>query len=99
MGHRKNWMAGKLLQTDKLFIRRPRPLEPSIIHRPQHFCYTSRMQVHIGTSGWQYDHWRGPFYPATLKKADWLSFYAGHLDALEINASFSRDLRSSTYEK
>jgi uncharacterized protein YecE (DUF72 family) len=57
------------------------------------------MQVHIGTSGWQYDHWKGLFYPETLKKADWLSFYARHFDTLEINASFYRDVRLSTHQK
>jgi len=25
---------------------------------------------HIGTSGWNYDHWRGPFYPQHLAKKD-----------------------------
>ena len=43
---------------------------------------------HIGTSGWHYDHWRGPFYPTDLPPKDFLSFYARHFRAVEINNSF-----------
>lgn len=57
------------------------------------------MQIHIGTSGWQYEHWRGVFYPEAMKKADWLPFYARHFDTLEVNSTFYRDARPSTYEK
>jgi uncharacterized protein YecE (DUF72 family) len=44
--------------------------------------------VHIGCSGWQYKHWRGDFYPATLPSTRWLEYYAAHFDTVEINASF-----------
>ena len=44
--------------------------------------------VHIGTSGWQYDHWRGPFYPEDLPRGRWLEHYADHLAAVEINRTF-----------
>jgi uncharacterized protein YecE (DUF72 family) len=47
-------------------------------------------RVHIGTSGWHYQHWRGPFYPTDLKTADMLLFYAGRFDTVEINNSFYR---------
>lgn len=47
-------------------------------------------QVHIGTSGWTYDGWRGPFYPADLPKKDWLSWYAEQFSSTEINGSFYR---------
>ena len=49
-----------------------------------------RGRVHIGTSGWHYKHWRGPFYPIDLKTADMLLFYVGRLDTVEINNSFYR---------
>ena len=29
----------------------------------------------IGTSGWGYDEWRGPFYPKSLKKEEYLTYY------------------------
>jgi uncharacterized protein YecE (DUF72 family) len=44
----------------------------------------------VGTSGWTYRNWRGPFYPKDLKSADWLPYYAEHLGSLELNASFYR---------
>lgn len=45
-------------------------------------------QRHVGTSGWHYDHWRGPFYPDDLPAEDFLSHYAGQLSTAEINHSF-----------
>ncbi len=46
--------------------------------------------VHIGTSGWHYSHWRGPFYPAGFPPAKMLRFYAERFDSVEINNSFYR---------
>lgn len=46
--------------------------------------------MHIGTSGFSYDDWVGPFYPADLKKQDWLAFYAREFKALEINYTYYR---------
>src|SRR5579871_2879550 len=45
-------------------------------------------RIHIGTSGWHYDHWKGPFYPEDLPASEMLAFYAGHFDTVEINNSF-----------
>ena len=47
-------------------------------------------KVHIGTSGWTYDGWRGPFYPPDIPKREWLAFYAGAFSTTEINGSFYR---------
>jgi uncharacterized protein YecE (DUF72 family) len=44
----------------------------------------------IGTSGWTYDGWRGPFYPDNLAKRNWLGWYASQFRTAEINASFYR---------
>lgn len=44
--------------------------------------------VHIGTSGWHYDHWRGAFYPDSLPKNSYLEYYCDHFHTLEINNSF-----------
>ena len=46
--------------------------------------------LRIGTSGWNYQHWRGIFYPRDLPSARWLSYYAAHFDTVEINFSFYR---------
>ena len=47
-------------------------------------------RIAIGTSGWTYADWRGPFYPADVRKADWLAWYAAQFDTTEINGSFYR---------
>jgi uncharacterized protein YecE (DUF72 family) len=46
--------------------------------------------IHIGTSGYSYKHWRGEFYPPGLRPGNYLPFYARHFRALELNASFYR---------
>lgn len=46
------------------------------------------MRLHIGTSGWHYKHWRGPFYPESLPPAKMLGWYAERFDTVEINNSF-----------
>lgn len=45
---------------------------------------------YIGTSGWHYPHWQGPFYPPTLPASGWLDYYARHFASIEINSSFYR---------
>ena len=45
-------------------------------------------RVHIGTSGWHYKHWCGPFYPEKHSPAKMLNFYLAHFDTVEINNSF-----------
>ena len=47
-------------------------------------------RIHIGTSGWTYDGWRGPFYPEDVPKKDWLRYYGGQFCTTEINGSFYR---------
>jgi uncharacterized protein YecE (DUF72 family) len=46
------------------------------------------VEYHIGTSGWHYEHWQGPFYPEKLVKPKWLEFYAQHFTTVELNNSF-----------
>uniref|UniRef100_A0A7C3ZCR4 DUF72 domain-containing protein n=1 Tax=Desulfobacca acetoxidans TaxID=60893 RepID=A0A7C3ZCR4_9BACT len=51
---------------------------------------TTKGLIHIGTSGWHYDHWRGPFYPEDLPAAAYLNFYRQKFHTVEINNSFYR---------
>jgi uncharacterized protein YecE (DUF72 family) len=44
--------------------------------------------VRIGTSGWHYQHWRGPFYAERCPTSKMLDFYIQHFDTVEINNSF-----------
>ncbi|MFH1856590.1 MAG: DUF72 domain-containing protein, partial [Candidatus Omnitrophota bacterium] len=45
-------------------------------------------KIHIGTSGWSYDHWRGAFYPDDLARVKWFDYYCEHFKTVEINNSF-----------
>jgi uncharacterized protein YecE (DUF72 family) len=47
-------------------------------------------QVLIGTSGWHYDSWRGPFFPKGLPLKEQLRFYAGEFPTTELNGVFYR---------
>jgi len=49
-----------------------------------------RQSVFVGTSGWTYDDWYGPFYPEDIKASERLSFYAEQFDTVEVNATFYR---------
>ena len=44
----------------------------------------------LGTSGYDYPEWRGVFYPADLKRKDFLPYYSTVFNALELNFSFYR---------
>jgi uncharacterized protein YecE (DUF72 family) len=46
--------------------------------------------VWIGCSGWNYDDWRGRFYPQREPRRRWLELYAERLDTVEVNATFYR---------
>lgn len=48
------------------------------------------MPIFIGTSGWQYRHWRGTFYPPDVAQGEWLAFYAARFATVESNAAFYR---------
>jgi uncharacterized protein YecE (DUF72 family) len=48
------------------------------------------MPAYIGTSGWQYRHWRETFYPSGVAQKVWLEFYAERFRIVELNNSFYR---------
>ncbi len=47
-------------------------------------------KVYIGTSGWSYASWRGPFFPKEIKVKDHLRYYATQFPTTELNAPFYR---------
>ncbi len=53
--------------------------------------------VRIGTSGWVYAHWRGPFYPKDLPARSWFAYYAARFDTVEVNNSFYRLPSAETF--
>ena len=44
--------------------------------------------IRLGTQGWNYDAWVGPFYPTGTRPADYLRHYARAFDTVEIDATF-----------
>lgn len=59
--------------------------------------------VRFGTSSFSSKDWVGPFYPKGCQPADFLSFYAGEFDTVEIDASYyaipSKDLVDGWVQK
>lgn len=52
--------------------------------------------IHIGTSGWSYDHWKEIFYPKEVKSPERLHFFGGHFDTVEVNSTFYHNPSEST---
>jgi uncharacterized protein YecE (DUF72 family) len=47
-------------------------------------------RILIGTSGWHYDSWRGPFFPRGLPLKNQLQYYASQFSTTELNGVFYR---------
>lgn len=54
-------------------------------------------KIEIGTSGWHYAHWKGPFYPADLPDKQMLAFYTAHFATVELNNPFYRIPSAKTF--
>jgi uncharacterized protein YecE (DUF72 family) len=44
--------------------------------------------IYVGTSGWQYRHWFGVFYPRKPRVGDDLAYFAQHFQTVELNGTF-----------
>ena len=53
------------------------------------------MRLFAGTSGFSYDEWEGPFYPADLPAKERLAYYSTRLNTVEINNTFYRTPKAS----
>jgi len=56
------------------------------------------MNLYVGTSGYSYKEWKGPFYPADLPDKQMLHFYGERFRSVEINNTFYRMPKSSVLE-
>lgn len=56
-------------------------------------------EIRIGTSGWQYKHWRGTFYPEELKQREHFPYYAKIFDTVELNNPFYHLPDHETFKK
>ncbi|MBW3665027.1 MAG: DUF72 domain-containing protein [Actinobacteria bacterium] len=55
--------------------------------------------IRVGTSGWQYDDWKGAFYPEDVAKKRWFEHYRTVFSTVEVNATFYRLPKETTVEK
>ena len=55
--------------------------------------------IALGSSSWQFDAWRGVFYPEQMKPAAYLAHYARHLRTVEVNTTFYAIPRQSTVQR
>ena len=59
----------------------------------------ARSAIHIGVGGWDFEPWRGSFYPPGLPKAKQLEYSGSHLTATEINATFYKLQSPQLFER
>ena len=45
-------------------------------------------ELRVGTQGWNYPAWAGPFYPSDARPADFLSLYSRVLNTVEVDSTF-----------
>ncbi|MEA3042387.1 MAG: hypothetical protein QOH47_225 [Sphingomonadales bacterium] len=55
--------------------------------------------IHIGVGGWDFDPWRGTFYPPGLARTKQLEHLATRLNATEINATFYKLQSPALFER
>jgi uncharacterized protein YecE (DUF72 family) len=53
-------------------------------------------ELHVGTSSFTAAGWEGSFYPAAMKPADYLTYYATKFDSVEVDSTFYRTPSAST---
>ncbi len=52
--------------------------------------------IRVGTSAFTAAGWEGTFYPAGMKPANYLTYYATQFDAVEVDSAFHRTPAVST---
>lgn len=55
------------------------------------------MKIYIGTSGWAFPNWIGVLYPEGLPQSKWLNYYSQIFNCVEVNSTFYRLFKPSTY--
>ena len=55
--------------------------------------------IRAGIGGWNFEPWRGVFYPKGLKHADELAYASRHLTAIEINSTYYSSQKPETFAK
>lgn len=55
--------------------------------------------IRVGVSGWDYDHWKGEFYPSDLSPRDRLPYTAERFATIEANGPFYSLLSPASYAR
>ncbi|MGB3242730.1 MAG: DUF72 domain-containing protein [Candidatus Omnitrophota bacterium] len=55
--------------------------------------------LHVGCSGWNYNHWKGRFYPKESSPSAWFKEYSSVFSTVEINNTFYQLPDTSTFKK
>jgi len=53
--------------------------------------------IHIGTSGFKFDDWKGAFYPPEVPQQRWLEYYAKRFNCVEVNSTYYRLVHPRTF--
>jgi uncharacterized protein YecE (DUF72 family) len=56
-------------------------------------------EIRIGCSGFNYQHWKGRFYPEDLAQKNWFLYYYRVFNSVELNVTFYRLPGPETFEK
>jgi len=56
-------------------------------------------QIRVGIGGWNYEPWRGVFYPKGLAQTKELAYAASHLTSIEINSTFYGSQKPQSFRK
>ena len=57
----------------------------------------SEHKIRVGIGGWDFEPWRGTFYPEGLAKAKQLRFATEHLTAIEVNSTYYSSQKPATF--
>ncbi len=55
--------------------------------------------IHIGTSGYSFKDWKGPFYPIKITNSEMLEFYSRHFKVVEINSTYYAIPKPQTFQR
>ncbi len=56
-------------------------------------------EVRVGTSGYSFADWVGPFYPESIQKGKMLDYYVGHFNTVEINSTYYRIMHAAVFHQ
>jgi uncharacterized protein YecE (DUF72 family) len=61
--------------------------------------HTKAGRIFLGIGGWNFEPWRGVFYPKGLPQAKELEYASSHLTSIEINATFYGSQKPESFRK